>query len=45
MTQAALSEANLPAARTIERNIEKLRDQNRIKRVGPDKGGHWEVVS
>ena len=32
------------AARTIERNIEKLRVQHRIRQVGPDKGGHWEVV-
>ena len=30
--------------RTIIRDIEKLRKQNLLKRVGPDKGGHWEVV-
>jgi len=27
--------------KTIKRDIEKLRELNKIKRVGPDKGGHW----
>jgi len=30
--------------RTIERNIKRLQEQNRLRRVGPDKGGHWEVI-
>ncbi len=30
--------------KTIKRDIEKLRGQNKIKRIGPDKGGHWEVT-
>lgn len=21
-----------------------MKEQNKIKRIGPDKGGHWEVV-
>lgn len=25
-------------------NIRKLKDANLVRRVGPDKGGHWEVV-
>ena len=25
-------------------NIRKLKDANLIRRVGPDKGGHWEVA-
>ncbi len=29
--------------RKIEENIAKLKTQGRLKRVGPDKGGHWEV--
>jgi ATP-dependent DNA helicase RecG len=29
---------------TIDWNFRKLRKQQRIRRVGPDKGGHWEVV-
>ena len=28
----------------IKYNIRKLRESGVIKRVGPDKGGHWEVV-
>lgn len=30
--------------RTIERAIKRLREDNRIKRVGSDKTGHWEVI-
>jgi len=30
--------------RTIRRDIEKLKKQNRIKRIGSEKGGHWEII-
>ncbi|MFH1824551.1 MAG: RNA-binding domain-containing protein [Candidatus Firestonebacteria bacterium] len=30
--------------RKTKENISKLKDKNLIKRVGPDKGGHWEVI-
>jgi ATP-dependent DNA helicase RecG len=30
--------------RAVEKHISRLRDENRIRRIGPDKGGHWEVV-
>ena len=30
--------------RSIERNIEKLKKEGKLKRIGPDKGGHWEVI-
>ena len=30
--------------RAVEKQISRLRDENRIRRVGPDKGGHWEVI-
>jgi len=30
--------------RGIEWNIAKLKKEGRIKRVGPDKGGHWEII-
>ena len=29
--------------RSIERNIKKLQEQNRLRRIGPAKGGHWEL--
>ena len=28
----------------VEKNLRQLKDQNLIRRVGPDKGGHWEVI-
>ena len=28
---------------TVRRDMEKLRQNNVVRRVGPDKGGHWEV--
>jgi ATP-dependent DNA helicase RecG len=30
--------------RKTEENIRKLREMNLLRRIGPDKGGHWEVV-
>ena len=30
--------------RSIERNIKKLQEQGRLRRIGPAKGGHWEVI-
>jgi len=32
------------SSRTIERAIAKLKKEGRIKRIGPDKGGYWEVI-
>ena len=28
----------------VDKNIRKLKEQGIIRRVGPDKGGHWEVI-
>jgi ATP-dependent DNA helicase RecG len=30
--------------RGIAKQIKKLQDEGRLRRVGPDKGGHWEVT-
>ena len=30
--------------RTVAKHIKSLQENGVIKRVGPDKGGHWEVV-
>jgi ATP-dependent DNA helicase RecG len=30
--------------RAVEKQIAGLRRQGRLRRVGPAKGGHWEVV-
>ena len=31
--------------KTVEYNVKVLKDKGIIKRVGPDKGGFWEVVN
>ena len=28
----------------VEKNLRTLKASNRLRRVGPDKGGHWEVI-
>ena len=30
--------------RAVEKNLRVLRESNRIRHVGPTKGGHWEVI-
>lgn len=32
------------APRNVQVHIKKLQEQGFIRRVGPDKGGHWEVI-
>jgi ATP-dependent DNA helicase RecG len=44
ITIAELAEIAGVAPRSIERNIQRLQGQGLIRRIGPDKGGHWEVV-
>ncbi len=43
-TIAELARITGLSARTIERNIRALRNQGRLLRIGPDKGGHWKVL-
>ncbi len=31
--------------RSIERNLESLQTQNKIKRIGSAKGGHWQIIT
>ncbi len=44
ITIAELSEIIGVTPRSIERNIQKLQADGMLQRVGPDKGGYWEVV-
>ena len=44
VTIARLCEMTRKSRPTITEHIAKLKAMNRIRRVGPDKGGHWEVV-
>ena len=44
ITQKELMDQTGLTRRGVEWNLRKLKDEGRIKRVGPDKGGHWEVL-
>ncbi len=43
-TLAELSDATGLSLAGVKKNVHKLRDANLIRRIGPDKGGHWEVM-
>ncbi len=30
--------------RSIQRNLSKLQAEKRLRRIGPARGGHWQVV-
>lgn len=44
ITIEELSEMARVTHRSIERNIQKLQQEGILKRIGPDKGGHWKLV-
>ena len=44
ITQQQLAESIGISCKGVEWNLRKLREAGRIRRVGPDKGGHWEVI-
>ena len=44
ITIIELSENIGVSSRSIERNMKKLQKENKLKRVGADKGGHWEIL-
>ena len=31
--------------RQVQRIMTKLKEQGVIRRIGPDKGGHWEIIA
>ncbi len=43
ITKKELSELLKISTTAIDKNISKLKKLSIIKRVGPDKGGHWEI--
>jgi len=43
-TIAELARKTGITTRSIERNLQALLSCGRLKRIGPDKGGHWEVI-
>lgn len=40
----ALPHSRWPTNWAVAKAIAKLQAEDRIRRVGPDKGGHWEVL-
>ncbi len=30
--------------RSIERNLQKLQKEGKIKRIGPARGGYWKII-
>ncbi|MCX7212056.1 MAG: winged helix-turn-helix transcriptional regulator [Burkholderiales bacterium] len=44
MSIAELAERLGKVPSTIERAIRKLRESGRLQRIGPDKGGRWELI-
>lgn len=44
ITIASLVQSVGISDRAIKKQIEKLKAQDRIQRIGPDKGGYWQVI-
>jgi Fic family protein len=44
ITIAELAKSVGVTPRSIERNLQKLQEAGRLRRVGADKGGYWEVL-
>ena len=44
LTQSSLARHLGLSVKAIEKNIRILKDAQRLRRIGPDKGGHWEVA-
>ena len=43
ITPSELAESLGLTNRAIQKQIEKLKASGQVRRVGPDKGGHWDV--
>ncbi|MBI5299847.1 MAG: putative DNA binding domain-containing protein [Deltaproteobacteria bacterium] len=44
ITQKELMKKTGLTRRGIEWNLRKLKEDRKIRRIGPDKGGHWEIL-
>ena len=43
ITMPMIAESLRLTTRAVEKNVARLQAEGIVKRVGPDKGGHWEV--
>ena len=44
ISKKELSEAIGISTTAVDKNITRLKKEGLLKRIGPDKGGHWEIV-
>ena len=44
LTQKGMVNALMVTRSTIQKHLANLKSAGRLRRVGPDKGGHWEVL-
>jgi predicted HTH transcriptional regulator len=44
ITTADLAKSTGLSIAGIEKNLRQLKESGKIRRVGPDKGGHWEII-
>ena len=44
MTTAILAKKLKISTKTIERAIKTLKEENKIERIGGDKGGYWKII-
>ena len=44
ITRERLSELTGLSIRGVEWNLAKLKNEGKIKRIDPDKGGYWEII-
>ena len=44
LTQEGMVAALMITRSTVQKHISNLKKAGRLRRVGPDKGGHWEVI-
>ena len=43
-TIAEMAEQIGISERSIERNLQKMQNEHKLERIGPDKGGYWKVI-
>ena len=43
ITQKQIMQETGLTRRGVEWNLRKMKNERRLKRIGPAKGGHWEV--
>ena len=44
ITQNQLSELVGITSKNVRNNMKKLKEKGLLKRIGPDKGGYWQVI-